>query len=222
MLPTSPPPIAHQPSPTSPHYLTPWMVATVPAPVPHTHQAGLADPAAANAAPSPDVSAARPPTHFRPPPAPPFARPPATSAPSATSARFSRHRPDLRAIRNRRASYPFSTAHSVWNNLRVGSLLPSPSPFPTTRFGDGELRAGATAGRFCCWCGGGGAARVVRRRLHGGGARAEFDWLALYCNLTRGDGPDGNNGKLVLEELLSCAATQFCFPQILRPQSLPR
>lgn len=46
---------------------------------------------------------------------------------------------------------------------------------------------------------------LLPRRLRGGG-RAEFDWLALYRSLTRGDGPDGGAGKAGPEGLLSPAS----------------
>lgn len=46
---------------------------------------------------------------------------------------------------------------------------------------------------------------LLPRRLRGGG-RAEFDWLALYRSLTRGDGPDGGAGKPGPEGLLSPAS----------------
>jgi len=48
---------------------------------------------------------------------------------------------------------------------------------------------------------------LLPRRLRGGGARAEFDWLALYRSLTRGGGPDdGAGGKPGPGELLTPAS----------------
>jgi hypothetical protein len=48
---------------------------------------------------------------------------------------------------------------------------------------------------------------LLPRRLRGGGARTEFDWLALYRSLTRGGGPDdGAGGKPGPGELLTPAS----------------